>query len=133
HITLYMPDYTKQLVMEDGKWRQTGVQAHRLGHVPIIMDVNEQMSGPIAGESELSDIIPLMDSTARSLTNLQFAHEAHGIPRMWMSGVNKADFVDPTTDEMIPMFEAYFDAIHTLQDTGAKVGQLTAADLKNFE
>src|SRR5690625_830713 len=133
HITLYMPDYTKQLVMEDGKWYETGVQVHRLGQVPIIMDVNEQMSGSIAGESELTDIIPLMDSTARSLTNLQFAQEAHGIPRMWMSGVNKKDFIDPTTNKPIPMFEAYFDAIHMLSETGARVGQLTAADLKNFE
>lgn len=133
HITLYMPDYTKQLVMEKGRWYQTGVQVHDLGAVPMIMDLNERMSGPIAGESELVDILPLMDSGARSLTNLQFAQEAHGIPRMWMSGVDKKDFIDPVTKEMIPMFEAYFDAIHMLKDTGAKVGQLTAADLKNFE
>src|SRR5699024_3401726 len=29
--------------------------------------------------------------------------------------------------------EAYFDAIHMLRDKDAKVGQLSAADLKNFE
>jgi len=133
HITLYMPDYTKTLVMEKGRWYQTGVQVHNLGAVPMIMDLNERMSGPVAGESELVDILPLMDSTARSLTNLQFAQEAHGIPRMWMSGVDKKDFIDPVTNKMIPMFEAYFDAIHMLKETGAKVGQLTAADLKNFE
>jgi len=133
HITLYMPDYTKQVVKDRGRWYETGVQYHRLGRVPMIMDLNEQMSGPISGESELTDIIPLMDAGARSLTNLQFAQEAHGIPRMWMSGVDKKDFIDPTTGEPIPMFEAYFDAIHMLKETGARVGQLTAADLKNFE
>jgi hypothetical protein len=134
HITLYMPDYTKQFTMERGRWYQTGSsQVHRLGAVPMVMDLNEQMSGPVAGESELTDILPLMDAAARSLTNLQFAQEAHGIPRMWMSGVDKKDFIDPTTGEMIPMFEAYFDAIHMLKETGARVGQLTAADLKNFE
>jgi len=133
HITLYMPDYTKTLVMEKGRWYQTCVQVHNLGAVPMIMDLNERMSGPVAGESELVDILPLMDSTARSLTNLQFAQEAHGIPRMWMSGVDKKDFIDPVTGDPIPMFEAYFDAIHMLSNAGAKVGQLTAADLKNFE
>lgn len=133
HITLYMPDYTKRLVLDRGRWHELDSQAHHLGAVPMIMDLNEQMTGPIAGESELTDIIPLMDSTARSLTNLQFAQEAHGIPRMWMSGVDKKDFVDPVSGKMIPMFEAYFDAIHMLKETGAKVGQLTAADLKNFE
>lgn len=133
HITLYMPDYTKQVELDGGRWYERSIQVHNLGRVPIIMDINEQMSGPIAGESELTDIIPFMDSAARSLTNLQFAQEAHGIPRMWMSGMNKEDFVDPVTGELIPMFEAYFDAIHMLKDTGARVGQLTAADLKNFE
>lgn len=133
HITLYMPDYTKQLVLENGRWREIGVQVHNLGAVPMIMDLNERMSGPFTGESELTDIVPLMDSAARSLTNMQFAQEAHGIPRMWMSGVDKKDFIDPVTGEMIPMFEAYFDAIHMLKETGARVGQLTAADLQNFE
>lgn len=133
YVTLYLPDYTVQLAQDDGKWRVAARQDHNLGAVPIIMDLNEQMSGEIKGESELTDIIPLMDSGARSLTNLQFAQEAHGIPRMWMSGVDKKDFIDPATGAPIPMFEAYFDAIHMLKETGAKVGQLTAADLKNFE
>jgi hypothetical protein len=42
----------------------------------------------------MTDVIPLVDSAARSLTNLQFAQEAHGIPRMWMAGVKKGDFID---------------------------------------
>lgn len=80
----------------------------------------------------MTDIIPLVDSAARSLTNLQFAQEAHGIPRMWMAGVKKEDFLD--ADGLpVPQFEAYFDAIHTITDSAGKVGQLTAADLKNFE
>jgi hypothetical protein len=37
------------------------------------------------------------------------------------------------TGNPIPQFEAYFDAIHTITDAAGKVGQLTAADLKNFE
>jgi hypothetical protein len=51
---------------------------------------------------------------------------------MWMAGVKKADFVDKD-GQPIPQFEAYFDAIHTIADAAGKVGQLTAADLKNFE
>jgi hypothetical protein len=53
-----------------------------------------------------------VDSAARSLTNLQFAQEAHGIPRMYMTGVAKGDFID-ADGKPIPQFEAYFDAIHT--------------------
>lgn len=134
YCTFYKPNYTVWLEREqNGRWRETDRRTHNLGRIPFIMHLNEQWSGRLEGESELTDIIPFTDSTARSLTNLQFAQEAHGIPRMWMSGVAKNDFIDPTTGEMIPMFEAYFDAIHMVSDPQGRVGQLTAADLKNFE
>jgi hypothetical protein len=80
----------------------------------------------------MSDLIPLVDAAARSLTNLQFAQEAHGIPRMFMTGVAQGDFVD-AEGKPIPQFEAYFDAIHMLTNDKAKIGQLEAADLKNFD
>lgn len=138
NVTLYTPDQTVWVELVAGKWTEVGRDAHGLGAVPVVMHLNERMSGGLdqrtgfEGESELVDIIRLTDSVARSLTNLQFAQEAHGIPRMFMTGVKKGDFTDAEGNP-IPMFEAYFDAIHMLTDAGAKVGQLTAADLKNFE
>ncbi len=113
-------------------WVEVDRDQHRLGAVPIVMHLNRRMSGAWTGESQMSDVIPLVDAAARSLTNLQFAQEAHGIPRMFMTGVAKGDFVGPD-GKPIPQFEAYFDAIHMLKDPQGKVGQLTAADLKNFE
>lgn len=132
YVTLYLPDSTVWAERVGGRWVEQDRDAHRLGAVPVVMHLNRRMSGGWSGESQLTDLIPLVDSSARSLTNLQFAQEAHGIPRMWMTGVAKGDFID--ADGMpIPQFEAYFDAIHTLTKTDAKIGQLTAADLKNFE
>ena len=49
-----------------------------------------------------------------------------------MTGVAQGDFVD-AEGKPIPQFEAYFDAIHTITNAQGKVGQLDAADLKNFE
>ncbi|WP_254070125.1 hypothetical protein [Pimelobacter simplex] len=46
--------------------------------------------------------------------------------------MRKEDFVDER-GKPIPQYEAYFDAIHTIANAAGKVGQLTAADLKNFE
>lgn len=132
NITLYQRNSTIWVEYRGGKWIETRRDDHRLGAVPVVMHLNERLSSGFEGESELTDVIGLTDSVARSLTNLQFAQEAHGIPRMWMTGVSKGDFVD-ANGKPIPMFEAYFDAIHTLTAAGAKVGQLTAADLKNFE
>lgn len=130
--TLYLPDVTIWARRDRGTWVETRRDQHNLGAVPVVMHLNRRMSGEWFGESEMSDIIPLVDAAARSLTNLQFAQEAHGIPRMYMTGVTKGDFLDGD-GKPIPQFEAYFDAIHMLTKEGAKVGQLDAADLKNFE
>lgn len=132
NITLYQPNSTIWIARQGGKWVELRRDNHNLGAVPVVMHLNERLSSGFEGESELTDIIGLTDSVARSLTNLQFAQEAHGIPRMYMTGVQKGDFVD-ADGKPIPMFEAYFDAIQMLTNAGAKVGQLTAADLKNFE
>lgn len=133
HATLYQLDQTVWVQKgADGRWLEVDRDVHNLGAVPIVMHLNRRMSGGWQGESQMSDLIPLVDSAARSLTNLQFAQEAHGIPRMYMTGVSKGDFVDEQ-GKPIPQFEAYFDAIHMLAKENSKVGQLDAADLKNFD
>lgn len=133
NLALYLPDYTVWAQKVDGDWVEVGRDNHNLGQVPVVMHLNRRMSGgSLTGESAMSDVMGLTDSVARALTNMQFAQEAHGIPRMWMTGVARSDFVD-SKGEPIPAFKAYFNAIHTLAKEGAKIGQLTAADLKNFE
>lgn len=133
HVTLYLPNQTVWVEYgRDGRWHEADRDVHNLGAVPVVTHLNRRMSGGWEGESEMTSIMPLVDAAARSLTNLQFAQEAHGIPRMFMTGVSKGDFLD-SEGKPIPMFEAYFDAIHMLTKENAKVGQLTAADLKNFE
>lgn len=131
-ITLYLANQTIAAELRDGQWEEADRDEHELGRVPVVMHLNRRMSGSWVGESQMTDVIPLSDSAARSLTNLQFAQEAHGIPRMYMTGVAKGDFVGPD-GKPIPQFEAYFDAIHMIANAQGKVGQLEAADLKNFE
>lgn len=132
--TLYLPDCTVWLERSEttGKWAEVDRDEHNLGAVPIVMHLNRRRSGELVGRSEMTKVMGLSDAAARSLTNMQFAQEAHGIPRMWMTGVAKGEFVD-AEGKPVPQFEAYFDAIHTLASKDAEIGQLTAADLKNFE
>lgn len=132
NVTLYLPDVTVWVEKRGQRWYEVDRDEHRLGAVPVLVHLNRRMSSGWAGESEMTDVIPLMDAAARSLTNLQFAQEAHGVPRMFMTGVSRGDFLD-AEGKPIPQFEAYFDAIHMVRDPQGKVGQLTAADLKNFE
>lgn len=133
NVTLYLPDVTVWVARSnDGRWVEESRDQHRLGVVPIVMHLNRRQSGGWVGESQMMDVIPFADSAARSLTNMQFAQEAHGAPRMWMTAVSKGDFVRED-GSMVPKLEAYFNAVTTLSSKDAKVGQLTAADLKNFE
>jgi hypothetical protein len=134
-VTLYNPDSTVWVERNeaDGRWSEVDRDDHGLGVVPVVMHLNRRLSGGWRGESQMVDVIPLVDSAARSLTNLQFAQEAHGIPRMYMTGVAKGDFIDED-GKPIPQFEAYFDAIHTDHERRrARSASSTAADLKNFE
>lgn len=133
NLTLYQPGVTRYFTQVSGQWVEDVERRDEHGHeVPIIMHLNRRMSGAWVGESEMTDIIPLTDSAARSLTNLQFSQEAHGAPKLVLTGVAQGDFVDQQ-GRLVPKWEAYWDAITTLTSKDARAFQLTAADLKNFE
>jgi len=132
NVTLYLPEKTIWLAKDEGRWAEVDRDEHGLGSIPLIMGLNERLSNGFEGESELTDIIGLTDAVGRSLTNLQFAQEAHGVPGIWATGVSQGDFVDADGNP-VPQFEAYYDVIKILTKSDAKWGQFTAADLKNFE
>lgn len=130
--TLYLPNVTIWAQLGPAGWVELDRDNHNLGAVPIVMHLNRRMSGSWIGESEMTDVIPLADSAARSLTDMQFAQSAHGAPRMFMTGVAQGDFLD-ANGKPIPKLEAYFNAVSLITNPQGKVGQLEAADLKNFE
>lgn len=133
YVTLYQPNVTVWVQRgSDGRWYEVDRDEHNLGAVPVVMHLHRSRTGEIAGRSGVKRIIPLVDSVTRAMTNMQFGQEAAGLPRKYMTGVAQGEFLD-AEGKPIPQFEAYFDAIHTLSNKDAKVGQLDAADLKNFE
>lgn len=133
NVTLYLPNVTVWIEKGgDGRWFEVDRDEHNLGAVPVVMHLNRRMSSGWVGESEMSDIIPITDAAARSMTDMQFAQASHGAPRMWMTGVAAGDFVG-ADGKPIPKVEAYFNAVTTITNPQGKVGQLEAADLKNFE
>lgn len=133
HVTLYLPDQTVWVERASGgRWREIDRDQHNLGVVPVVMHLHRSRAGEVVGRSGIKRLIPLVDSVTRAMTNMQFGQEAAGLPRKYMVGVERGDFLDADGNP-VPQFEAYFDAIHTLTNKDAKVGQLDAADLKNFE
>lgn len=129
--TLYLPNQTIWLDYVRGRWVETGRNVHSLGRVPLVMCLNRQETGEWLGRSEMRKIIPVTDSTVRTLTNLQFAIEAAAVPRKFVVGASEKDFVGPDGQQKT-QWESYFSSVWALANKDAKVGQLAGADLKGF-
>jgi hypothetical protein len=131
YATLYEPNSTVWLENLRGSWVEVDRDNHNLGRVPIVMFLNRRRTGDWLGVSEMKDVIPLVDSAARAITNLQIALETHSVPQKWVLGMSKGDFVDDEGNPL-PQWLAYYGAIWANQNKDAKVGQFSASDLKNF-
>ena len=129
--TLYLPDSTSWFEKINNEWREVDSDVHNLGRVPIVMFLNRRLTGEWGGESEMSDVIPHVNIVGRTLTNMQVAAETIAIPKRWVVGMSKGDFVD-AAGQPIPVWESYMGAIWANANKDAKVGQFDAADLKNF-
>lgn len=130
-VTIWEPNATIYAVREKSAWREVRRDEHNLGRVPIVMDLNRQMSGVWAGETEMVDVIPLTDGMARSLTNMDVAQETLAVPARAAAGISKGDFVD-IDGKPLPIWEAYYGAIWATENKDAKFHQFAAADLGNF-
>jgi hypothetical protein len=133
YATLYEPNSTVWLEKQSGAWVETSRDDHNLGRVPIVMFLNRRRTGDWLGVSEMKDVMPLVDSAARAITNLQIALETHAVPQKWVLGMSKGDFVDADGNP-IPAWQSYYSAIWANQGkkTDVAVGQFSASDLKNF-
>jgi hypothetical protein len=134
NATLYLPNQTVWVQRDDatGRWGEVDRDVHNLGRVPVTMSLCRRRSGSWQGKSLMQRVTGITDAAARALTNMQFASEAHGIPTRYALGVSSGDFLDGEGNPL-PAWEAYYSAIWANKDPNIKVGQFTAADLKNFE
>lgn len=129
--TLYLPDETIWLRSDRRGWAVEDRDPHGLGRPPVVMFLNRRRLGDWWGVSEMADAIPLTDSAARSLTNLQIAQEGLAVPGRYIFGVDPKKLVDKD-GKQIPVWEAYYTALMAHADKDVKAGQWDAADLSNF-
>lgn len=132
YATIYQPNLTRWLVRDQGKWVEYDRDEHNLDRVPVVPFFNRLLTGDWLGESEMTDVIPLTDAAARSLTNLQLAGETHAVPQKYVLGATRGDFIDSETGEVVPAWESYMSAFLALGNKDAKIGQLQGTSLSNF-
>jgi hypothetical protein len=136
--TLYLPNKTRWMILVDGVWQdEFDPDEHNLGSAPIVPFVNRnratRRSGSILeGVSEMNDIIPIADSASRAITNAQLAQETVAVPQKAVLGMSKGDFVDGAGNPL-PVWQSYFGSVWAHANPKAKVQQMDAADLDNFE
>lgn len=137
--TLYLPNKTRWLKRDDGRWvDEFDPDEHNLGVAPIVPFVNRARPtrsdeiSVLEGVSEMADVIPIADSASRGLTNAQLAQETHAVPQRYLLGASKGDFVDQAGNPL-PAWQAYFSSVWAAGNADAKAGQFDASDMKNFE
>lgn len=129
--TLYLPDATVWLEKAKGGWQESARDDHGLGRVPIIMHLNRRRTGSWTGTSEMADVKKLVDAAARALTDAQLALETIVVPKRYVLGVSKGEFVDQAGNPL-PVWQAYYGALYATSNSEAKVGQLPGASMDNF-
>jgi hypothetical protein len=130
--TLYLPRETIHYRSGTGTgWQVAEVVAHGLGVVPVVPMLNRSDLNDRDGRSDMNDVMGLTDAACRSLTNLQGAQELLAVPQRYVLGAQAKDFVD-TDGKPKTSWEVYLGRFLSLADPDAKIGQLPAADLRNF-
>lgn len=131
YMTLYLPDATILIEKRRGKWEAQDRIIHNLGRVPVVMMLNRQRTGEWVGETQLTDLKPLVDMAGRVMLQLQLAMETVATPQKVALGVSANDFVDEDGNPVDP-WETYLGAVWALSNKDAKVEQLAGAQLAGF-
>ncbi len=147
YTTLYTPDavmrYEAQqsgtggFAIPDSAWtlREEPIP-HDLGVVPVIPFINRPRLTHPLGESELTDVIPLVDAINKLATDMMVSAEYHAMPRRWATGIDLGGDEDTTerTSELVRArwTEASAGRVWLSDSATAHMGQFPEASLDNF-
>ena len=129
---LYLPDAVVPFTA-DGEnaalgWRQGQAIRNPLGVVPVVEFRNAtRLLGP--GVSEIEDLKPLVDALNKLLADMMVGSEFYARPRRWASGIEMQS--DDEGNPVNPFPEG--DRMMVSEESEAKFGQLSAADLGSYE
>lgn len=94
--TLYLPDSTISLMMEQGssQWQIIDRDDHNLGTVPVVRMTNRARITDRQGRSEITpEIISLTDEACRTMLGLSVSREFYAAPQRYILGASESSFV----------------------------------------
>lgn len=138
YSVLYLPDRTETYLSDSPSppnsipasgWILQNVIPNPLGVLPIVQLLNASDTLDFYGESEFSDVIPLVDWLNKSCLDLAAASDSAGTPRKFLSGLtiqldDSGEPVDPFSQEK--------NRVWMSENPDARMTQYDGAQLTNF-
>lgn len=104
-----------------------------LGVVPIVPFVNKRRLMNPAGESELTDVIPVLDCLNKLLTDLMVSSEFSAMPRRYATGIELTTRINDAGDEeVINPFSRDPGRLWMSEAEGAAFGQFPEVSLTSY-
>lgn len=144
NAVLYTPDeIVRYSMVESGVPRVVERVNNPLGVVPVVPLINVDRVGDTQGYSVIDDLGNLVDALSKVLADMIVASESVARPKRWAAGVDLEDNAadgftadgvvddDPLEDQAVSPF-AEGNSMWTVENEGAKFGQLPGADLAGY-
>ena len=126
-------------------WETVETLPNRLGEVPITPLPNRPTTDTPLGQSEITDVMPLVDALSKLCQDLIVVSEAHSRPRRWVTGLEVVEEPvvgpdgqpvldadgEPVTAPVNPFAESP-ERVWQIESPEARVGQLDATSLGSF-
>jgi len=129
--SLYTPGVTRTCTLDRGYWRVTSTDEHGMDRVPLVPIVNRPRIKHRDGRSEFESVIPIADAANKMATDMMVSGEYHAMPRRWVFGIKREDFVGPDGGPRAA-WSAIKGRLWANESRDVTVGQFPESDLRNF-
>jgi len=138
---LYGPDsvqkYRGSLLGGTGSnaWQLLDELPNPLGAVPIVPFINRPKLTDLAGESELTDVIPLLNAINKLATDMMVSSEYHAMPRRYATGMEiprEARANEKIRNEVRKQWDEALKGRTLIGGKEVKFGHFPEATLDNF-
>jgi len=108
-----------------------------LGVVPMVALVNRPRLETPDGESELIDLMPILDGISKLATDLMVSSEYSASPRRYVTGIAPMDATQAQMDEIAETIKARWEKAHAAKfliapSPDTKFGQFDTPSLQNY-
>lgn len=143
HMVLYMPDRVVAYSTDDDRpasaypppgaaWHVTESLPNPLGAVPVVPVLNwygRRVVTALEGESELSDVAPLVDAINKLAADMMVTSEAAARPRRWATGLELVEARDADGNPVLDA-DGQPQFVNPFSDVAGRVWQSESAETR---